>query len=281
MSLAYSVLSDAEQRDVYDRYGVEGLQNGGVESDYESFNPFDLFGSFFGNDFSSSMGFGDFSFFNEDTTSSERKRQRRRTQVEDIVEELECDLYDLYSGNEKHAQVKHTIVCKSCNGCGSRNGGPSKCMKCNGRGVEVRVVKHGFMTSETQRTCSMCHGTGKFISSTNRCSVCHGNGSVMEAVRLNVRVPVGSQDGDTVRLKGVGNSERGSKPGDVVFVIHELPHKSFIRKGSTLILKLEISLGEALCGFARTIETVDHRKLCVRSPRGMVVKVSMRNVIDG
>ena len=128
VSLAYSVLSDADQKDVYDRYGVEGLQNGGGENEYESFNPFDLFGSFFGSGFSSSMGFGDFNFFDEDSVDSEPKRQRRSTREEDIVQELDCDLSDLYAGKEKLVQVKHTIVCKACNGRGSRNGGSTQCL---------------------------------------------------------------------------------------------------------------------------------------------------------
>lgn len=275
VSLAYSVLSDADQKDVYDRYGVEGLQNGGGENEYESFNPFDLFGSFFGSGFSSSMGFGDFNFFDEDSVDSEPKRQRRSTREEDIVQELDCDLSDLYAGKEKLVQVKHTIVCKACNGRGSRNGGSTQCKKCNGRGVQTRVVKRGFLTSQTQTTCSMCHGTGKFISAANRCSVCHGSGIATETKGLSVRVPPGSLDGDTIRMRGVGNAERGGRPGDVVFVIHELPHESFMRKGSMLITKMQISLGEALCGFTRTLETVDHRKLRIGSPRGAVVKVSV------
>ena len=84
-------------------------------------------------------------------------------------------------------------------------------------------------------------------------------------------------DVDVTQITKQGNKslDIALQPGDVVFVIHELPHESFMRKGSMLITRMQISLGEALCGFTRTLETVDHRKLRIGSPRGAVVKVGV------
>ena len=267
-------MSDTEKRQTYDNYGEEGLRNGGGEDNFESFNPFDLFGSFFGDGFGS-MGFGGYDFFDDGYMGGRSKRSRRSAKVEDIVEELDCSLEDLYLGNEMHPQVKHTIVCKGCGGRGAQNASSTKCKRCNGTGVQVRVMQHGIMRSQVQTSCSMCQGTGRYISASNRCAMCQGSGNVTETRTVTVAVPKGAQNGDTIRLSGAGNQAHGCKPGDVVFVIHENPHPVFKRKDTLLVMKMKISLSEALCGFARTVDTLDHRKLRLVSPRGSVVNVGV------
>jgi DnaJ-class molecular chaperone len=190
-----------------------------------------------------------------------------------MVQELDCTLEEIYLGSKKQVRIQRFATCKSCNGYGCAKGIDTTCKKCHGKGMMFHTMKRGYMVSQTQEPCSSCNGTGKFIPFKSRCASCKGSGSIKENKLLEVTIPRGAESGETIRLKGVGQEEPGCKVGDVVFVIKEIVHPFYQRQSNYLYTHLEISLAEAICGFHRMIETLDHRKLEISTKPGEVINV--------
>ena len=272
MSQAYSVLSDPEKKEIYDRYGEEGLKEGMMDGADVSVDPFDLFGSFFSfNPFDDGMDGFPFSH-----STRGRRTNRGSSKPEDIIQEVSCSLEELYTGAKRTVSYKRHVVCKKCNGSGSLGNGSSVCRRCGGRGVQVRTIRHGSFIQQSQSPCSVCHGSGRFISKKDQCTACRGEGIIVEMQKCQISIPLGASDGETVRMSGLGDQFAGRAEGDVVFVIREQPSSTFVRRGENLVISLHLSLAEALCGFSRVIEMPDRRKLLVTSPAGTVVEVGVR-----
>lgn len=248
---------------MYDDYGEEGIKGGTSAEEYDSFDPFDVFGHFFNSSFGSFMDPFEDSF----SMNGNHHHHSRNQKPEDRVQELSCTLEDLYNGVTRKVSIPRDRVCKTCKGKGCQPGGSVKCKRCRGSGMERNGF--GFFT------CSLCNGTKEFIPQKNRCKLCCGRGVIHETKQWDVAIPRGSEEGDTIRVKNAGDEEVGTKPGDVVFVIHEESHPLFKRDHSHLYAKITITLAEALCGFSHTIMTLDQRKLHFSSPKGTVI-----NVID-
>lgn len=271
--MAYSVLSDPEKKRIYDEYGEEGIKGGVNEEEYESFNPFDIFGSFFGGDMNDVFGFTDFT----EMPSAYRRKNRKSYRPETVGIELECELAELYKGGEKSVRIPHQIVCKECRGNGS-TGATVKCKKCKGSG-HIFVREHiGPVIRQTMCTCSSCKGSGTIIPPRYRCKACGGKGVIRETKSYSVTVPRGASSGHTIVLKGAGNEEKGTRAGDVALVIVEKPNTMFKRSGSHLLYTMHLSLSEALCGFTKTITMLDDRKILISVPKGTVTKPSYKVV---
>ncbi|XP_062927012.1 dnaJ homolog subfamily A member 4-like isoform X2 [Mobula hypostoma] len=130
------------------------------------------------------------------------------------------------------------------------------------------------MVQQIQTMCSECHGQGEQINPKDRCKNCNGRKIVKERKILEVHVDKGMQDGQKITFRGEGDQEPGLEPGDVIIVLDQTEHEVFRRHGNDLIMKMEILLVEALCGFKKTIETLDKRMLLISSKPGEVVKES-------
>ena len=123
------------------------------------------------------------------------------------------------------------------------------------------------------RSRPACHGSGRYIAKKDQCMACRGEGIITESQKCEIKIPLGALDGETIRMRGIGDQFAGGKEGDVVFVIREQPSSTFIRRDENLLMSLSISLSEALCGFSRVIEMPDKRKLQIASPAGSVIEV--------
>ena len=271
--MAYSVLSDPEKKRVYDEYGEEGIKGGVSAEEYESFNPFDLFGSFFGDDMSDMFGFSGFS----ERPSGYGKKNRKSYRPEPVEIELDCELAELYKGGEKSVRIPHQIICKECRGIGSKEA-PVKCKKCKGSGQVCIRERMGPVLRQSLSVCSACNGSGTFIPPKNRCKACGGKGVIRESKSYSVTIPKGASSGQTIVLKGAGNEEKGTRAGDVILVIMEKTNTLFKRSGNHLLYKMELSLSEALCGFSKVITLLDDRKILISVPRGTVTKPSYKVV---
>ena len=205
----------------------------------------------------------------------------RRRRTDNITREYPISLEDLYKGKISKFRVTHKIICPVCKGVGGAEGCERPCSTCNGRGVRVRVMQHGNVIQQMQSPCTVCNGTGRVIDEAKRCKNCMGNKVVSETKTIEVSVDRGMKDGQKVVLPSAADEAPDAEAGDIIYIIREKPHPRFKRQGPDLLTQVEISLGEALCGFERYIEQLDGRKLHIRVPAGQVVKPGEVRVVSG
>jgi molecular chaperone DnaJ len=234
---AYEVLSDADKRATYDRFGHDAVSGGpGGMGGYSAEGFGDIFGDVFGDIF----GGG-------------RQRGSQVFRGADLGYELRLDLEKAVSGDSVTIDVPTQVTCDSCSGSGAKKGSdPVKCSTCGGAG-QVRM-QQGFFS--IQQTCPNCKGAGTTIS--DPCSACHGRGRVHKTKTLSVKVPAGVDNGDRIRLSGEGEAGRnGGPPGDLYVEIRVKPHKIFTRDGSNLACEVPISVATAALGGEVELPTLD------------------------
>lgn len=229
LSSAYEVLSDDQKRDIYDQYGEEGLSGaggpGGMGAD-------DIFSQFFGGGFGGMGG------------QAPRGPQRGK----DIKHSISCTLEELYKGRTAKLALNKTILCKTCEGRGGKEGKIKKCTTCNGSGFKFVTRQMGPMIQRFQTTCDVCQGSGDICDPKDRCQDCKGKKTQSERKILQVNIDPGMKDGQRIVFAGEGDQEPGIVPGDVVFVVDEKPHEKFTRKANDLYYEAEIDLLTSLAG---------------------------------
>lgn len=185
---AYEVLSDPEKRQIYDRYGHEGLQQSG----FQGFRNFEDVFSSFGDIFEEFFGFG-----------SSRSRRNVVRRGADLRLDLTIEFMESVFGKETEIEVSRHEVCEDCRGQGTKGGAaPSVCSSCGGRGQVTR--SQGFFSIST--TCPKCQGSGTEIK--DPCEKCRGVGRNLTSKKLTLKIPGGVETGSRLRLQGEG------EPGD-------------------------------------------------------------------
>jgi molecular chaperone DnaJ len=240
---AYSVLSDADKRAAYDRFGHAGVQNAGGVPDF-TVDFGDLFDEFFG-------GFGGFG-----RTNSRRARNAPRRGA-DLQYNLDLSFEESIFGIEKEIEITRDEVCETCGGKGAEPGtSPVRCSTCNGTG-EVRQVRQTLLGSMVQvSTCPTCNGRGETIGTP--CHTCSGRGLVRRNRKKVVSIPAGVDNGNQIRLAGEGQpGENGGPNGNLYLVIHVLSHKYFKRRDNDILLDLNINIAQAALGAEVDVPTVD------------------------
>ncbi|KAE8633846.1 hypothetical protein XENTR_v10002115 [Xenopus tropicalis] len=193
-------------------------------------------------------------------------RMNREKRGKNVVHQLAVSLNDLYNGTSRKLALQKNVICSKCEGYGGKKGAVEKCTTCKGRGVQVRVQQIGpGMVQQIQSMCSDCHGEGERINQKDRCKQCSGKKVVREKKILEVHINKGMKDGQKIMFSGEGDQEPGLEPGDVVIVLDQKEHDVYQRQQNDLIMKMNITLVEALCGFKKPIETMDGRILQVTS----------------
>jgi len=266
ISTAYEVLSDAEKRDVYNKYGEEGLREGGGPG----FTAEDIFSQFFGGSFFGGGG-------------PRRGGGRHQRKGEDLVHPLKVTLEDLYNGKTTKLSLQKHVLCGECGGKGSKN--PSamqKCTSCRGQGIKVtlRQIAPG-MVQQLQQTCPDCRGEGMVIKDKDRCVKCTGSKIVQEKKVLDVHIDKGMKAGQKVVFTGEGDQAPDIIPGDIIVTLQQIEHNMFRRDGNDLLIEHSLTLVEALCGFQFHIVHLDKRVLRVKSAPGEVVTPGDIKCIDG
>jgi len=255
ISQAYEVLSNEEKRAVYDQGGEQALKEGGGGGGGSGFgfsSPMDIFDMFFGG------GGGG--------------RGRRERRGKDVVHQMNVTLKELYNGGSRKLSLQKHIICPKCSGVGGKKP-PETCPACKGSGSQVRIQQLGpGMVSQMRTACGECRGQGERINSKDRCRQCEGKKVVQERKILEVNVDKGMSDGQKIMFSGEGDQEPNIEPGDIIIVLDEQEHPVFRRQDNDLLMKMNITLVEALCGFQKVITTLDDRKIVISCNPGEVIK---------
>ncbi len=252
---AYEVLSDADKKAKYDRYGHAAFAPGsGGFSGSTNVNMEDIFSQFgdiFGEDI-----FGNFFGGGRRSGGSSRGHGSRGS---NLRIKLKLNYEEMAKGVTKNIKVKKYVSCNTCNGSGAKDkGGVQTCSTCGGSG-QVRKVTSTFLGQmQTVSTCPTCNGEGTIV--TNKCTVCKGEGRVYGEETVNINIPAGVQEGMQLSLSGKGNAgERGGMPGDLIVLIEEEAHKELQRDGLNVAFELHISFPDAVFGTNAEVPTIDGR----------------------
>lgn len=251
---AYQTLSDDQKRAQYDQFGSEGPQMGGFGGNSQGFGGFD-FSNFSGG---FGQGNGGFEFdlgdmFGEMFGGGRRGKARRGN---DLQTNITLDFADAVFGIDRELHIKKPSICTTCKGNGAKPGTSLQtCTQCAGKG-QVRNIQRTILGSiATTQTCDKCHGVGKIP--TEPCVTCHGRGVVNEERTIKVSVPAGIQNGETLRLAGMGEAITGGAAGDLYVHVTVAPHKTIRRDKNDLTTTLSIKLTDALLGATYAVETLD------------------------
>merc|ERR1711994_1068972 len=156
------------------------------------------------------------------------------------------------------------------------------CSSCKGSGVEVRVRNLGpGMYQQIQAMCNACNGQGESINPKLMCKKCNGKKVNRERKILEVQVDKGMEDGQKITFGSEGDQEPGMEPGDIIIVLDEKEHPVFKRNGIDLIMQQNINITEALCGFKKTVPTLDDRTLVIQTVPGEVIKTGDLKCVYG
>lgn len=252
---AKEVLTDEEQRELYDRLGhdqyLEAEKHGATDNGAGG----DPFGGAGGGPFGGGEDpFGSIfdQFFNQRSRGEPRSRQGR-----DLRTSMTIDLEEAFEGITKRVTIRRPEACDSCGGSGHPpDADPTRCPQCDGRGQVTRVQRSAFGTVQRTERCPRCEGEGQLYS--EHCSSCGGDGTVTATATLEVDIPAGIRSGQTLRMDGEGApGETGGPPGDLLIDVSIDDHPRFDRDGDDLRLSLEVSFPQVALGDSVTIETID------------------------
>lgn len=238
---AYEVLSNPETRATYDRYGFEGIKRGGF-ADFSQFSFDDIIRSFFGD-----------SLFGEDVFGGFRGPARGA----DVAAAVEITLAEAAAGVTREVEYEAVDHCPACKGSGAAPGtGRETCKTCNGAGQVRTMARTAFGQFIRSGPCRDCNGAGSTVSSP--CPDCHGRGLTVTAKKLEVEIPPGISDGQSIRLPGRGSAgEQGVAAGDLYVQVAVAAHDKLLRDGNDLIYRLPLTTVDAALGATVEIPTLE------------------------
>ena len=243
---AYEVLSDEEKRKKYDQFG------------HAAFDPNAGYGAGGFGDFSGFGGFGDifsdiFGGFGGATRSNPNAPRRG----ESVRATVNISFEEAAFGCKKEVTVAKVETCTDCKGTGCAPGTtPEICPDCKGTGQVTVSQRTPFGVMQSSSACTKCHGTGKIIH--QPCKTCRGMGSVRRQHKVEVNVPAGIDDGQTISKPGGGNAGvNGGPAGDLLVSVIVRPHARFERDGTSVLLEQEISYAQATLGAEVEVPTLD------------------------
>ena len=252
---AYAVLSDAEQKSKYDRFGHAGVDpnsfaggfGGGGFGGFEDI--FNMFGGFGGGGFGGFGGFG----------GGSQQRRNVARKGSDIQKTMTITFKEAAFGTSKKIKLTKYVKCKTCSGTGAEPGTSKKtCPRCGGSG-EIRTQQQtplgAFMSVSP---CPDCGGSGEVNE--HPCKDCGGTGRVKDTVNINVKVPAGVDNDSVIPIRGQGEPGiNGGPDGDLYIVINVKADKLFERRGTDLWLEIPISFEQAALGDEIIVPTLEER----------------------
>ncbi|MBU2025564.1 molecular chaperone DnaJ, partial [Patescibacteria group bacterium] len=252
---AYQVLSDEKKRAQFDQFGqaFEGASNGQGPGgfDFSGFGDSDS-----GRGFEFNFGRGNFSDVFSDLFSGFSQTGASQRSGADIGVDLEISFKEMARGAKKEIRLYKSVACPRCDSSGAEpKSGLKKCNKCGGTG-QIKSQKRTLFGSFVQASaCDECRGRGQVPN--KKCAHCHGQGTVKENVKIEISVPAGIHDQQTISVSGAGEPhESGGQPGDLYVTVHVKPDPNFKRKGDDVWYQAEIPFSLAALGGKIQIPTL-------------------------
>ncbi|MDR2341462.1 MAG: molecular chaperone DnaJ [Campylobacteraceae bacterium] len=239
---AYQVLSDANKREIYDRYGKNGLDRQGF-SHFSEQNYEDIMGDL-GSIFESVFG-RDFGF----SSSTRGKKGSEKYQL-DIETDILLEFNEAIFGCKKEVNFTYKSPCKECNGTGSEDKKLGECPECKGKGQVF--YRQGFMTFS--QTCQRCRGSGQIIK--NPCKKCKGKAYEELKENVIVDIPEGIDNNNRIRVAKKGNMTSNGLRGDLYIFVRVKEDDLFVRDGQNIYIEVPIFFTQAILGETITIPTI-------------------------
>ena len=242
---AYAVLSDAEKRKQYDQFGhaaFDGTGGGAGGFDFSGMDMGDIFGDLFGDFF----GGGSRRRANDGPMKGSNLRTSVRITFEEAI-----------FGCEKEIEMVLKDECHTCHGTGAKPGTtPETCPKCGGKGKVVFTQQSFFGTVQNVQTCPDCGGSGKIIK--DKCPDCRGTGYIASKKKIQVSIPAGIDNGQSVRIREKGEPGiNGGPRGDLLVEVVVSRHPTLQRQDMNIYSTAQISFAQAALGGEIRIHTVD------------------------
>ncbi len=250
---AYEVLSDADKKSRYDQFGHAGVDPnygaggggfggggfGGVDLN-------DIFGDLFGGGFG---GFGG--------GTGRRQNPNAPRRGADIRVSLVLSFMEAVHGCTKTVNVSRQDTCPECGGSGASKGtSPEMCPDCHGSGFVTVQQRTPFGVMQSSRPCTRCGGKGKIIKTP--CQKCHGTGKVSGSKKIEVNVPAGIDDDQSLRLQGLGDAgANGGPSGDLIVIVTVRPDTMFERDRYDVHVTVPITYSQAVLGADVVVPTID------------------------
>jgi len=258
---AYQVLSDKTKRAQYDQFG-QTFDQAGRSGGGQGFGGFD-FSGFQGFGSQGSQGFN-FEFGGENMGDifsdifgggfdGGRSRQRKG---QDIQVDIEIDFPEMVKGARRVINLRKSIVCDVCEGTGGEPSAKKEtCPTCKGSGQVRKNVRSFFGSFSQVSTCPTCQGKGKAYS--EKCHKCGGDGKVKSEETIEIEIPAGIENGQTISLRAQGEAgEYGAPAGDLYVNVHVAPHSKFKREKNNIISEEHITFSQAVLGDKIDVETI-------------------------
>lgn len=243
---AYEVLSDSDKKARYDQFGHAGVDpnfNGGGAGG-AGFGGFD-FGDIFSDIFGGGFGFGG------------STRRNGPVRGRDIHQSVEVTFEEAAFGCKKSLNITRQEDCHTCGGSGAKPGtSPVTCQRCGGTGQVKTQTRTplGYMTNVS--TCPDCHGEGKVV--TDPCRDCRGTGKIRKTKTIEIDIPQGINDGQTMQISGQGEpGMRGGPAGDLLISVRIKPHSMFKRDEFNVHIEIPITFVQAALGATLKVPTLD------------------------
>lgn len=257
---AYSILSDTDKKDKYDRFGHAGVDpnagfggggfGGGFSGGGGFEDIFDIFGGMFGGGFS----------------QGQRRRNGPR-KGRDLQKNITISFEDAAFGTKKKIELNKYVQCTECEGTGAAKGSSKvTCTQCNGSG-EVRTAQRTPLGQFVNvQPCDKCEGTGQINE--KPCQACNGAGRTRKTVTIAVDIPAGVDNDSVISIKGQGEpGSNGGPSGDLYVIVSVTPHQLFKRKGMDLWLEMPITFSQAVLGDNLIVPTLKE-KVSYKIPPG-------------
>lgn len=233
ISNAYSILSDPEKKQNYDRFGTTDEQPNMPDMNDFGFNfPFNL--------------------------------NKKKEKDNNIYHSINITLEELYNEVTKEFTYKRKVYCDKCDGTGCKNKQKTMCHVCQGKGKKIKIMRMGPITQQIIESCHNCNETGEIVDPNNRCVHCNGRSFIIKDKTINIPLKNGLNNGYKIKFDNKGNVFKNKK-SDLIIDFNILNHNVFTRVNDDLHMTITIELYQALCGFTKILTHLDGKKFNITS----------------